>query len=308
MPGMVKVGRYKHLAEDRARELNNTAVPLPFDVAYRAATSHPVAVERRAHELLAEHRVNVKREFFAVTPKQAADTVRQASLDVAGIQAWDTEEPVMLRTGDRIALTLRASQVFVVLPYRQQFTQPEPIDMWQAQSDGDLLELMATNLPEHASGFSTGDPGGDVDPVPHLNRTGDAANGSIIGKERLEPGQRLLWLDGTINQPACLIALFEFDAYCQVIYRTWTPRVTEDGSPLILNALTTNFTATMVAATRGALQMNRPKLTSQPPHSQGEPPTFGGNPAPANYWLPQLDRPKRKKKPPRGESAGRSVQ
>ncbi|MGQ0775516.1 MAG: GIY-YIG nuclease family protein [Pseudonocardiales bacterium] len=120
MPGMVKVGRYKHLAEDRARELNNTAVPLPFDVAYRAATSHPVAVERRAHELLAEHRVNVKREFFAVTPKQAADTVRQASLDVAGIQAWDTEEPVMLRTGDRIALTLRASQVFVVLPYRQQ--------------------------------------------------------------------------------------------------------------------------------------------------------------------------------------------
>ncbi len=294
MPGMVKVGLSKYLAEDRARQLSTTSVPLAFVVAHRALTSHPAAVERRAHELLAEHRVNVRREFFTVTPQQAADAVRQASLDVAGIQAWDTEEPVMLRDEDRIVLTLRAGQVFVVLLQRQPFTQWEPIDVWQAHSDGDLLELMATNMPERVSGFGAGDPEGDVDPVPHLNRAGDAANGSIIGKERLEPGQRLLWLDGTINKPACSIALFELGSYCQVICRTWAPRVTEDGVPLILNMLTEDLTPTMSAVTRATLQMGRPALYFRPPHPQSDLPTFGRDPAPANYWLLQLNKPARK--------------
>lgn len=296
MPGMVKVGQSGLLAEDRARVLNTTGVPLPYTVEHRTLTSYPVAVERRAHELLDGHRVNPKREFFAVTPQRAADAVRQAILDMAGIEAWDTDEPIMLRAEDRIALTLRVGQFFVVLPCQRPSIPSGPIDIWQAQSDGDLLELMATNSPGPVSGFSTGDPDGDVDPVPYLDRAGDAVNGSIIGRERMEPGHRLLWLGGTINSPACSIALFDFDSYCQVICRTWVPKVAENGSPLLLNTLTEDLTPTMITVTHAVLQMARPALSPGPPHSQDDQLHFGEDPASSNYWLQQLNRPQRKKR------------
>src|SRR5947209_9912858 len=180
MPDMVKIGCTKHLSEDRAHQLRTTGVPLPFAVAYRALTSRPAAVERRAHELLAFQRVDPRREFFTVSPAQAAAAVQQASIEVAGIEAWDTAEPVMLRAKDRIALTLRAGQWLVVLPYRQGSAPSEPVDIWQAHSDGDLLELMAAESAGPVAGLSTNDEDGTSDHVPHLNRAGDVRNWRII--------------------------------------------------------------------------------------------------------------------------------
>lgn len=40
----------------------------------------------------------------------------------------------------------------------------EPVDFWQAHSDGGLLELMGTRDTEAATGFSDDDPEGIVDP------------------------------------------------------------------------------------------------------------------------------------------------
>jgi len=49
MPGMVKVGYSTRLAEDRAKELYTTGVPLPYAVEFGAATSFPEDVEAAVH-------------------------------------------------------------------------------------------------------------------------------------------------------------------------------------------------------------------------------------------------------------------
>ncbi|MFY1669217.1 GIY-YIG nuclease family protein [Plantactinospora sp. WMMB334] len=300
MPGMVKVGRSRHLPEDRAKRLRSTGVPLSFAVEHRAVTSKPAAVERRAHQLLAPHRLRADREFFETEPEVAMAAVRQACIEVAGIEAWDTERPVMLRDGDRVALTLRAGQFFAVLPYRRSGKVEPPLDFWQAHSDGDLLELMATDSPEHVAGFGTGDPGGDTDPVPYLDRSEDAANGFIIGRERLEPGQRLLWLDGKLKPPAAALGWFEFDSYCQAVCRTWSPQVSEEGFPLLLNFPTEEPTPTMIDVVSGCLRLPKPQLSTPPPVPSDSGPDFGSSTASPAYWLRQLNPPERRRRPARG--------
>jgi hypothetical protein len=57
MPGIVKVGITEKLAEDRAKKLHGTGVPLAFDVEFRAATSRIKTVETKAHAILATSRV-----------------------------------------------------------------------------------------------------------------------------------------------------------------------------------------------------------------------------------------------------------
>src|SRR5699024_4532816 len=105
MPGFVKIGRSRRLAEDRAKELFKTGLPMPFDITCRALTSHPERTERRAHDLLNEYRTHPNREFFEVEPEQACDAIRHALLDSNGIEHWESDEPLILHAGDRLALT-----------------------------------------------------------------------------------------------------------------------------------------------------------------------------------------------------------
>ena len=78
MPGLVKVGRTDRTSDVRADELHTTGVPSPFEVEFRSITSKPKEVEKRAHGLLAAHRVNPKREFFNVPVDDAVKAVREA--------------------------------------------------------------------------------------------------------------------------------------------------------------------------------------------------------------------------------------
>ncbi len=210
MPNIVKVGMTTKLAEDRAKQLHNTGVPLPFEVEFRSATSHPSNVERRAHDLLKRYRVAQNREFFKVPQPEAIHAVRAALLDVAGIDAWTAGEPNFVKHSDRLALILEAGQIFARLHYSDFLSKaPDVVDVWQAHTDGDLLELMGTRSPGHVAGFSDGDPGGDRDPVPYLDRAGTAPNGNINGRERLVPGERLVWLSPVPDADACKVAFFE---------------------------------------------------------------------------------------------------
>jgi hypothetical protein len=194
MPGIVKVGKTTRLAEDRAKELYRTSVALPFDVEFRAATSHLKATEERAHAILDPFRVTPKREFFRTSPSNAIEAVQEALLGAAGIAAWESE----------------AGDLFVVISYPDLMDmlvgRPLMIDVWQAHSDGDLLELMGTDHPGHVAGFSDGDLGGDTDPVPYLDRDHTVPNGSINGRERLVSGERLLWFHPTLSGASCKIA------------------------------------------------------------------------------------------------------
>jgi hypothetical protein len=119
-------------------------------------------------------------------------------------------------------------------------------------------------------------------------------NGTIIGIERLEAGQRLLWLDGAIVRPACAIAMFELDAHCQVTCRTWSPRLDTAGFPLLLNVMTEQPTALMAAVVRGALRMKPPELSQVPPRVHAKDTPFGSVVSPPEYWLPQLTAPPRR--------------
>ncbi|WP_067504477.1 GIY-YIG nuclease family protein [Actinoplanes sp. TFC3] len=288
MPGLVKVGYTDLLPENRARKLRSTGVPLHFTVEHRMLTSHPQAVERAAHRILRGVRVSEQREFFATEVPVAVNAVRQAVAEQDGIEGWQTDEPVRLDHGDRIALSLRAGQMFAVLPYRPTSETQPPLDLWQAHGDGDVLELMAEGDPRSVSGFSLMDPDGDEDPVPYLNREEDAVNGWLIGKERLDPGQRLLWLDGQCNKPATLIGWFEFHAFGQVVCRTWNPQLTDEGWPVLLNQFDIEPTPTMAAVLHGSCRLPRPELSESARVQALGSAEYGTRPQTAAHWLTQL--------------------
>ncbi|MEU7596691.1 GIY-YIG nuclease family protein [Streptomyces sp. NPDC039022] len=289
MPGLVKVGFTKHLPEQRADELyrGHTGVPLPFEVAFRARTMRWPAVERLVHDRLAGHRISKQREFFSVAVDEAVEAVRECVLEVDGIHAWVTDARHPVGGQDRVVLALEADDVFVLL------SQPsplggggwQPLDLWQAHSDGDQLEIYATDSPYEVAGFSDGDTGGEHDPVPYLDRVREVANGALNGKERLAPGDRLLWLRDGSQPDACRGVVFEARDYCQVASRTWSPRWTPEGFPLVLNALVRDPSSAMIATAQAVCAL--PGLRTWAPRPERREESVFPLPGPER-WLPQL--------------------
>lgn len=74
MPGLVKIGRTKRSAEERARRLRTTGVPSEFMVIYDVFVDDAAAVEQAIHQRLRQARVE-GREFFRVSPKEAVRTL-----------------------------------------------------------------------------------------------------------------------------------------------------------------------------------------------------------------------------------------
>ena len=305
MPGIVKIGETSWLPEDRATGLYTTGVPQPFDVVYRGATSWPKAVELTAHESLKAHRIKEKgqkrprREFFRVSVDEAIETLRSAAVESSGIDSWKGSERHHLRSGDRVALTLEAGQVFVLVAYRSVMAErAEPIDFWQAHSDGDLLEILVTDSSGHIAGFSDGDTGSTEDPVPYLDRASTVANGMINGRERLVPGDRLIWLPAQQDAGLQASVVFEARDYCQVVGRTWSPRFTMEGWPLVLNAPTfKDLWPAAIQSIREVLTLALPRSWApreDRDSSFGQ--AIGSSLPPPEHWLPQLKRRSRKRR------------
>lgn len=61
------------------------------------------------------------------------------------------------------------------------------------------------------------------DPVPYLNREENVINGLINGRERLMPGERLVWLPAPEDAETESAVVFEMRTHCQVVSRTWKP-------------------------------------------------------------------------------------
>ncbi|MFW6188478.1 MAG: GIY-YIG nuclease family protein, partial [Actinomycetota bacterium] len=67
LAGLVKVGCSQRDPALRVKELSaGTGVPTPFHLAYKVRFADCAAAERHVHEILAEHRLSDKREFFKV--------------------------------------------------------------------------------------------------------------------------------------------------------------------------------------------------------------------------------------------------
>jgi hypothetical protein len=72
MPGLVKIGRTDDSVESRLTALSSaTGIPLAFECYFAAEVEDAPKVERILHQLFAEHRVNLKREFFRIDPEKA---------------------------------------------------------------------------------------------------------------------------------------------------------------------------------------------------------------------------------------------
>ncbi len=293
MPGLVKIGQTSLLPEDRAQDLYATGVPEAFEVAYRTTTSWPQAVERRVHDLLNDHRINRSREFFRVSVGEAIDAVRRALVDVASIDSWQGSGVHRLSVGDRTSLTLKAGQIFAVLGYKSfdelMTGNAQIIDLWQAHSNGDLLEIYATESPSHVAGLSDGDPGSTDDPVPYLDRQKTVANGLINGRERLMPGERLVWLPAPEDAEDKLSVIFEAQAHCQIISRTWSLVLAPHGLPLLLNDfLYSNVWPAASRSIHEALSLPVPRTWE--PRQDRDPMwmPIGSEPLNPEHWLTQL--------------------
>ncbi|WP_327332218.1 GIY-YIG nuclease family protein [Streptomyces anulatus] len=288
MQDLVKIGFTTKLPEQRAHELSKpTGVPLPFGVSFRALTMRWREVERLVHQRLGDRRIS-RKEFFAVSVDEAVETVRECVLAVDGMGAWEPDRRHLVKRNDRVSLSLEAGQIFVLLAMPSLFSGRgwEVLDLWQAHSDGDQLEIYGAGQPVEVEGFSDGDPGGDDDPVPHLDRSQNVANGALNGRERLAPGHRLLWLaDADDDTGACTSVIFEAWDHCQVASRTWSPQWTSEGYPLILNALTRDPSEAMLRAARAALDLPAPRNWAPRPPAN----PVGMYPPPSpGHWLPQL--------------------
>lgn len=290
MPGTIKVGLTSWLPEDRAKGLYTTGVPVPFEVAFRATTSRPKDVEHKAHELLRDSRVSGQREFFRVPVDEAIEAVRLAMVEVAGIASWSSSKPYTLRSNDRLALTLGRGQVFALLYYENIFaTRAEAIDFWEAKSDGDLLEIFGSKSAKHVAGFSDDDPGGADDPVPYLNRTSTVANGMIYGRERLTPGERLVWLPTQEQSKLQSSVIFEASDYCQIISRTWSPTRGPHGLPRLFNEISHDeLWPAAVRAIRDACALPMPRNWAPRANRSADWEDFGSEPLNPEEWLPQL--------------------
>ena len=300
MPGLVKVGMTSYLPEDRAQDLYSTGVAEAFNVAFRTATSHPRAVEQRAHDLLQEYRTNPKREFFRVDVAMAIEAVRHALVDAGGMERWDDPKPHMLTRGDRVSLALEAGQAFALIGYKgpEQILagEAEVIDVWQAHSDADLLELYATESPARVAGFGDRDPDGASAPVPYLDRDGTVPNGFINGREKLMPGERLVWLPAPGDTETQVGVVFEARDHCQVTSRTWSPRIGSDGFPLLLNSFLHSVLWPAADRTiRGALALPVPRHWAPRDGRDSTWAPIGTEPPSPDHWLPQLN-PRRRKR------------
>ncbi|MCR3754412.1 GIY-YIG nuclease family protein [Lentzea californiensis] len=292
IPGMVKIGFTQLLSEDRADDLFGTSVPFPFEVLHRTLTSRPRQVEQAVHRLLAVHRVAANREFFRVDQQAAEEAIRYCHELMTGIARWEPM-PVLhrLRAGDRVTLPLKAGQVFIITAYPHVLTSSAAsiVDIWQAHTDGDVLELHLTADPRQVSGLSDNDPGAYEDPVPFLNRDNTEPNGTLIGRERLMAGDRLSWLSDQDGTGLCTNVVFEIDDFCQVTCRTWNLSLDSEGMPLLLNHVTRPASPTIAAAVHEVLALGPPRSwaprDSNPEDEWVRPAT---EPSLPEHWLAQL--------------------
>lgn len=71
MPGLVKIGfTSAKEAEQRAKELYTTGVPVPFTVEFACRVKHSKELEVALHDAFSDKRINQNREFFKMHPSQ----------------------------------------------------------------------------------------------------------------------------------------------------------------------------------------------------------------------------------------------
>lgn len=81
MLGLVKIGFTLGTVEGRAKELDATGTPEPFEIAYQIEVRGPETLERKVHQQLSNKRVRNSREFFEMEVVDAILCIRNLATE-----------------------------------------------------------------------------------------------------------------------------------------------------------------------------------------------------------------------------------
>lgn len=95
----VKIGKSSRPVDVRSKELDNTAVPLPFEIFATMKTAKYNEVEKLVHKTidrLTDLRIRQNREFFNVAPQIALDIFRDiaGTIDDAVVTLYEDNHPI----------------------------------------------------------------------------------------------------------------------------------------------------------------------------------------------------------------------
>ena len=95
----VKIGKSSRPVDVRSKELDNTAVPLPFEIFATMKTTKYNEVEKLVHKTidrLTDLRIRQNREFFNVAPQMALDIFRDIAMtiDDAEVTLYEDNKPI----------------------------------------------------------------------------------------------------------------------------------------------------------------------------------------------------------------------
>lgn len=96
----VKIGKSSRSVDVRSKELDNTAVPLPFEIFATMKTCKYNEVEKLVHKTidrLTDLRIRQNREFFNVSPQMALDIFRDIAMtiDDAEVVLYHENKPIV---------------------------------------------------------------------------------------------------------------------------------------------------------------------------------------------------------------------
>ena len=99
----MKIGKSSRPVDVRSKELDNTAVPLPFEIYATLKTSKFDNVKKQIHkqiDRLTDLRIRHNREFFNIAPSVALDTMRDIAdlLDDAELAVYVDGNPVISKS------------------------------------------------------------------------------------------------------------------------------------------------------------------------------------------------------------------
>lgn len=101
----VKIGKSSRPVDVRSKELDNTAVPLPFNIYATIRTEKYHEVEKFVHKFidqLTDLRIRQNREFFNVAPEVALNIFRDISgmIDGSVVTIYENNKPIRELTAD----------------------------------------------------------------------------------------------------------------------------------------------------------------------------------------------------------------
>ena len=117
----VKIGKSSRPVNIRSKELDNTAVPLPFEIYATLQTVKYDVVEKKIHKAidrLTDLRIRQNREFFNIKPELALEIFKDEAtiLDDAVITMYENNQPIEPKTNSSLTISAKSAA-----PHRPRF-------------------------------------------------------------------------------------------------------------------------------------------------------------------------------------------